>query len=748
MSKLDLRNRAPECQRLADSRLRVVRRFDLLNFVPKTPAQLLADVWLAWGTADAEFTNCRLIKQDVGPQGFEFPDDSKRPATLTRVYEEISEFAETKVGNDDVSVDQYGYKIVTINHIQFSAGTASYGIPGTTTGPAPWGALILRDQVDTDDGTLRTIKRTYIEGGLLADDQELKFGGRLLLRTLKSLQVEPTTPAGYTLVTRSTEYVNGLKLFRYGYAAGGGTPAGTGGEISRSVQYNISPDQGATGVTVTRIVYLSDLSVTTNPITGPAGSELIEVNYQDEAGYRTWNATYAEGTGLITQDVDIRNGGKLVVYTRTSINAVPTTPSATIGGTVTLISDKQRNGTDAANGTIIYDRQWAEGVGEISRSFSNSQGGAVAFDPAAPTSSIGAVICSIKYITALSVTADPTTPPGSFVRVAIDFDDADGYRIWNVRFAYGAGTVATKTDLRNFGKLVVYSVTALGAAPAQPASTIGGTVVQISSSLRHDSGYDIYDYQWAEGYGIISERIAVRDGGLRIQAFTSLSAGTAALFIPAGIPITKDKDLIEGAIKWDVACLQNNAGGDPTVGTALTFEDYVNFTFPGRAKLYGVSFPLWSSGTGYVYDVFKSPPIQIQVVATTEITYQTSAALGSLTYPLWNPTDWATVRANYQGTDAYAKADVTTLYGYLYAGTNALSYTAPAYPSSVSILGINALQNSSGSINLSGGPSDPSGTTVTLMAKVEPAFTAFDGTQYYRKTVVYATIPTQPALPV
>ena len=47
-----------------------------------------------------------------------------------------------------------------------------------------------------------------------------------------------------------------------------------------------------------------------------------------------------------------------------------------------------------------------------------------------------------------------------------------------------------------------------------------------------------------------------------------------------------------------------------------------------------------------------------------------------------------------------------------------------------------------------GGPSDPGGTTVTLAAKLEPAFIDFWGQQYYRRTVIEANIPVQSALPV
>lgn len=747
MAYLDRQNRAPTVELLPDRRQRVTRILDVINLVPKTPADLVrAGLWKPWGEIDPEYTNCRLTHQDIMGQDGEFRKPVEEPPKLKLVYEEIPATAEVQVGNPDIVVNQYSYKEVTIESVQFSAGTAFFFVPGVTAAPSPYQYCLLRDQTFTDDGTLRTYKRTYVEGGLLSDTEELKFGGKLILRTLRSLITPPSNPSGYTPVTESVDFINGLQVWSMGYASAAGS-IGLGGEISRKIDYNISPDQGTTGVTVTTIKWASDLSVTSNPITGPVGSELISVDFADEAGFRMWTAVYAEGTGLIDSGVDIKEGGKLVVYSRRSINAVPSTPSATIGGTVTLIQSNVRNGTDATNGTIIYDYQWAEGIGEVSRKFSSSQGGTTAFNPASPAAGPGAIICSITHLTSLAVSSDPTTGPASFVRFSVDFEDSAGYRIWTVRYGYGTGTVNTKTDYRNLGALIITNKTALGAPPSAPSAQIGGTVTLIGSGQRNDTGFVVYDYQWAEGYGVISERIQLRDGGLRLEAWESFSIGTAALFVPAGVPIIIDEEAMDGVTKWTVTCMQNNLGGDPTTGIALAYDDKVKFTYPGRAKAYVQSFPLHTVGTGFVYDIYKSPPIEVWVDATIEISYQTSDSIGSLTYPLWNPGEWATLRAYWQGLDAYAKAEATSLYGYLAVGTG-LAYTAPAYPSSVAILGINALQLSSGAIQLSGGPSDPSGQTLTLVAKLDPVFTDITGQQYYRKTIVTATIPVQSALPV
>ena len=162
MATLDLRNRSPEVSVLPDLRLRVTRVYDVLNWAPKTPAQLAAEVQLPWGTADETYSACLLIKQDVsGQEPAQGAAPFASPPHLTRVFETIDPSLETGVGNSDVSIDQAGIYTITQEYLQFSTGTAIYQVPGTTPAPAPWNTTcVLKDEQRTDDGTLRRIKRT------------------------------------------------------------------------------------------------------------------------------------------------------------------------------------------------------------------------------------------------------------------------------------------------------------------------------------------------------------------------------------------------------------------------------------------------------------------------------------------------------------------------------------------------------------------------------------------------------------
>ncbi len=568
MADLDRQNRSPKVERLPDLRLRVTRLLDVLNNVPKTPAGIAAaGMWLPWATADEEFTSCRLISQNVSGQEGLFREPCEEPPKLVRIFEEIPANDRVQVGEPGVSFDQYGRKTVAIDYVQFSAGTTVYTpMVGTTAAPSPFTDCIMQKVEATDDGTLIRSREFFIDAGQLSDNEILRFNGKLKIRELTYLNQVPPTPSGYTLITRSTEFIAGLPVYKYGFA-NGATASGNGGTIADQTEYKISPDGGTTGVTVRTIQYVSDPSISSNPIPTPSGFTLIEIGYEDDSGFRLWTGKYAKGAGTIDSKVDTREGGKLIIYSITAIAVAPSTPAATIGGTVTLISANTRNGTDAANGTVVYDYVWAEGLGEISSETAYGQSSdegttgatvttikylsalATAANPITPPASTvlirvdytmqdgykiwtaiyakgtgevardityqqtsdggtnGATLTTITHLTASTVSANPTSAPAGSTLIKLDHREADGWRIWTVAYGQGTGTVLSDVQTREGGKLILYRIIALGAAPSAPAATIGGTVTQIDAETRQSDGFAIYDYRWAEGLGEISRDI-------------------------------------------------------------------------------------------------------------------------------------------------------------------------------------------------------------------------------------------------
>ncbi len=364
VSYLDLQNRSPSVTRTPDFRNRVERRYDVLNFVPKSPAEILAKCWLPLGTTDDEYTDCYLIDQKVEGQEGDSRKPTADPPVLLRVFEQLDGLNETLIGQPGVEMDQYGDQIVSYEYWQLNVGTAIYQVPGTTAAPAPFSTCILRKETRTNDGTLRKILREYTTGGILSDNERLLFGGKLLLRELKYLNQVPPTPSGYTLTTHSTEFVDGLPVYTYGFVKAGSD--GLGGGIGQSIHYGQSVDEGVTaGTTTTTLKFVTDQTVSTNPFTAPSGTVLIDISYEDEAGYRLWTGVYVKATGTVRVDADFRPDGS-IAYTVTTLSmadATPAYPGSGTGYNISLTHSKRDGYIENVGvwikppGSVAYRRQ-------------------------------------------------------------------------------------------------------------------------------------------------------------------------------------------------------------------------------------------------------------------------------------------------------------------------------------------------------------------------------------------------------
>lgn len=763
VATLDRQNRSADSIVLPDDRLRITRRYDIANnHLGNDPARLLAEVWLPWGTADDEFTNCRLTKQVITGQSDQpYRKPVEEPPFLTRVFEEIPANDRVMVGEPGVSYDQYGRKIVVIDYIQFSAGTSVYSdVVGSTVAPAPYTDTVLKSLDSSNDGTLITSKLTFIDAGVLSDTEELKFGGKLKLRTIRALNEVPSTPAGYTLVTESTEFVEGLPVYAYGFAAGGGGGGtGTGGEISRDITYGQSIDQGVTeGTTVYTIQYLTDDSVVVNPISTPSGTQLIDVKYESETGYKLWTAKYAKGVGTVVLDTDIKNGGNLYIYHRVGLAASPTAPSPTIGGTVTLISSNVRN----ADGYEIYDYQWAEGNGIISSDTTYQQ--------SSDEGTTGVTVMTIRQLSALSVGSSPITPPGGMALISIDYTDQDGYRLWTGRWASGTGTVDSSVEQKDGDTLVLYRIVALGAAASTPSATIGGTVNPTSESVREDNGYQVFTNTWAEGEGLNVDTATVSDSGALVL-YRRRSYGTPpttpSATIGGTVTLVEDTETQadgytiydyrwaegdgqasistegqqDGALVYTVSTL--NAGAStpsyPGSGTAylisltqtpqagffrntavykkppadVTYKKQVSWQMPGLASF-----------TGTPPQLVISSPVTMTILADAEVTYDTS----QITDDPFTVEAYCSMYYAYVEASSGLPVSATKAMGGYLAGASSISGTNDFFNG--------VLCESYEAVLISSIPSSrPTGTTI-ISVDNDPYITATNGTVVYRRTKV------------
>jgi hypothetical protein len=799
--------RPPELKILPDGRKRLTH-YTIVN----TGFELNDALVQAWGALDAfpadaahdteDFADLRLVNQFTAEPGSIAGIDPKK-LVWVEVYETLPESAELQVGSNTRLLLEDGRAAVQAEFLQFSTGTYAPGTVGTTTAPGDASAYLQKSE-QTNDGTLRRITRTYVYAGTLSTDDESLQGGALLKKTIVSAKTVPTTPAGYTLVGSPVQSPNGLPVYTYTYYKGDGEVSRTW-SASENANVNVDPDDPLSSPGIIRCVirHLTAPSVTTNPITGPSSFILLDLASSQADGHVIWTATYVGGApGTVSTKIDTSNNGALLITTIRSIHSIPSTPS----GYTTI-------GTDytAGDGVILYTYRFAKGTGEISRDIDYSQ--------SSDQGTTGVTRTTIRYLVAPAATVQPTSLSGSVeisrnvseadghriwttvwakgtglvtstnrlsnkgklvvyrrtslgtaptaptatiggtvVSTDTGYREAEGFKVYDYEWAEGVGTVQDLKSLRNCGKLVVYRKVALGTAPSAPAATISGTVTLTADNSREESGVTIYDREWAEGVGIIREHIQERDGGLRLLGREILAApGTTSVsaYAPAaGILLPLRWEELEGARLLSAVWVQKFDGTTPIAQT-LAFERYVDFTYPGRAKVIYTTTTV-AAITKTAYDLYRSPPVTAKVLATVKISYQTAATVGSLAQTHWNPTEWATLYPNYRAATTVAggipKSTPETLVGYRAISTTAVTFNggSAAYVTETA-LGDPVFIASSGtpySLKLEGGPAAPDGNTYTLgEPTVEPAFISDAGVQYYRRTVIEATIPSQPALP-
>jgi hypothetical protein len=248
-------------------------------------------------------------------------------------------------------------------------------------------------------------------------------------------------------------------------------------------------------------------------------------------------------------------------------------------------------------------------------------------------------------------------------------------------------------------------------------------------------------------------KLSLTSGGAAINFTTDITAATVLLQVSPLLTLEDARD--DGAVR---RILRRYGHGPellstpaPSLATRTTTR-YVNFTLPGRLKAYTENFTVGSGDVRKMMDVYKHPPATILVLATVTISYQTSPSVGTVTPDLWNPTSWATQRAAWVGFGNKPYSQVDTYPGYrAEGGTHTDSQTAVGVgPSDVSIFGNPVYGGKTATIKVSGGPGAPGGNSYTLDVQVtpEPVYTTPDGTKYYRRTQVTATIPAEGSLPV
>lgn len=716
------------------SGLRRVTRFKKLD----PEAAKVANVetyFLAYGTADAEFPLALLVEQRIERRA-----EQGAVTTLIQVYQELADNALTATTEVTETTTFDGRRVTRTTYLCKASQAAALRPAIGSGSPAIF-------QVDiSKNGPVAQLVTYAIEitdaGFVLSQTDEERNNGKLLLRNIRTVGAAPSTPSGYILVSSGTQNVDGYTVYNYQFAKGEG-------EISRSrdLRFNSMLER-------ITIRHLTASSVTVQPTADPlSGGILVGEDRSDQDGYRVWTVTWtkASGTSLIRDDVEKKNKGKLIIYRRSRFNTEPDAPAATIGGTVVEIS----SGSRLEDGFTIYDKTWAEGVGEIDSSVSyRNQGKLVIYR---------------KTALGTAPTEPSATISGTVVLVQDDTRESDGVTIYDRTWAEGRGVVSKRLQPLQDGLRLETWVSLGGAYDAgfmlppgilldRDFEDVEGitrwtvTCVQNLAGASPLVGSTVAGFEMVSAgntdYGSVPTVTISGGGGTGAAATAVLSGGSTGQV--TSLTLTNPGS---GYTSPPLVTIGTPNGDEPVfvallTGVAQRREVIVDFTYPGRAKAVDLAHP--DVASSHNLDIQLTPPVDAKVIGVEEISYRTSDSLSDLTHPLWNPTEWATVFAQFlKGSDSTPVSRVEGLRGYRTEGgvssVNA-TYSGVGY---TSVMGSPAayVVGAKAYLKVFGGPDAPDDQTFTLEASCQPAFVAYDGTQYFKRRVVYATLPPQPPMP-
>ena len=262
--------------------------------------------------------------------------------------------------------------------------------------------------------------------------------------------------------------------------------------------------------------------------------------------------------------------------------------------------------------------------------------------------------------------------------------------------------------------------------------------------------------------GIPTERYTFwKEKGLIDESFVNEAEGvirTTQVFFSEiddakviGPIVSKDTRNLDGIPTITVQTLQGETGvsiigeGDRL---ANDYQQLVSFTYPGLVSI--KTNPVGPLYTSYAWRL--SPPVECVVEATTYVIFQDSNNIVASDYTYdgasghWNPTEWAKGESYGLGYGYKPFSESKGFRGYR-ADSEAIQVYENA-PDNYLINGNRLYEDTTGGLNIYGGPEDPSGKKYVLDVKITPAFVDVDGTTNYKKVIVVATIPQQEDTPV
>jgi hypothetical protein len=591
------------------------------------------------------------------------------------------------------------------------------------------------------------LTEVWLEAGTLSET--LDNVGSQKAKVIETIGADPATPSGYSLASKQESDFEGFQTNRFTF-------------LKNNVVLSESADKVGSQLAIVKEVF-------NGTPTNPSGYSIANTQESDVGGIPTRRFTFLKNNVVLSESED-KVGSQLAIV-KEVFNGTPTTPAGY------LLANAQKSdvgGIPTRRYTFLKPSILStstDNVGSqkatVIETFSQTPGTPAGYLLASnQVSDLGGIKTNrytfLKHNVELSRSEDkvgsqlaivtqvfrPTNNPTKegYSLASTEESDVDGIPTKRFTFLKEDVELFHSEDLEGGLNEIVEEW--FNPDPTNERDIKDGYVL-IDKTESDVSGIPTERYTFWKEKGLIDESyVNEAEGVIRTtQVFFSEVDDTKVI----GPVVSKDTKNIDGIPTITVQTLQGKKGVSITgeyERLANQYEQLVSFTYPGLVSIQ--TNPVGPLYTSYAWRL--SPPVQCVVKATTFVFFQDSNQILPADYLYsgasghWNPTEWAKGESYGIGYGYSPFSESKGFRGYR-ADPQSIEVTENA-PNNYLINGNRLYEDTTGGLNIYGGPEDPSTERYVLDVKITPAFVDVDGKTSYKKVIVVATIPQQEDTPV
>jgi hypothetical protein len=552
-----------------------------------------------------------------------------------------------------------------------------------TAEPTPTNiAAVLGNKSTSNVDGIPTIRYTFLVPSVLSESSD-KVGSQLAI-TIEAFNETPATPAGYSIASTQKSDIEGIPTKRYTF-------------LKDNVELSRSEDKVG-----------SQLSITIEQFNGtpatPAGYLVASELVSDFEGIPTKRYTFLKPS-VLSQSED--NVGSQKSITIDAFGQTPATPS----------------------GYVLANEQVSDFEGIKTKRFTFLKPSILSLKQELIG---GATIVVVEVFSKTEAQVDSEISAITDNHLLVSKDESDFDGIKTTQFRYNIDVVEILDFAEN--NLLVIQETELsinnfttGIIGTTTKSHSGKTLYLGGETIDNNNSIKTRIRKWFEA-GLLSETFRTADDGLVNYTRVWLKKVGTSPAIPAGSVITSEEIGDYNGLRT----INIQYRKLPTSGT-FTYQTTIPFTIPGTVEVLETKPYDFNNLKNLVLDL--TPPTPTTVAASVEVTYSTSQNVS--TSNLWQPIEWASSLITGIGEGSTPIYSASTYSKYIRIG-NGKTVNVGEYLTGVKVL------SSKGEIEIKGPTYDPAGKSILVSISNDPVFSDKDGIQYYKKTLVTATIPPRP----